>query len=262
MGELLEYEVEVDGHSHRVWEKGEGRPFGYLAGVGGLTAWTPFLERMAETRRVIVPSLPGFPGAEAFRHLDSHLDWLLATEALLLEAGLADGDLMGVSVGGALAADVAAVWPDMFGRAILLAPFGLYDAANPTADVWAQRPGSTSALLCQDPARYDGPRQRPDGVDETEWEIVQSRAMEAAARLLWPVGDTRLERRLARLRADTLLLWGSEDKVVPFSYAERFAAAIDGETIIDTIPGAGHLADIDRPDAVAARINAFLDGSG
>lgn len=258
MAELLEYTVEVDGHDYRVWEKGEGKPFGYLAGIGGLTAWPPFLERMAETRRVIAPSLPGFPGATAFRHLDGHLDWLVTTEALLLEAGLADGDLMGVSVGGALAADVAAVWPEMFGRLVLLAPFGLYDAAEPTADVWAQPPGTTSALLCAAPARYDELRGRPDGVDDTEWEIVQNRAMEAAARLLWPLGDTRLERRLGRIRADTLLLWGAEDKVIPFSYAARMAAAIDGATEIDTVAAAGHLADLDQPHAVADRVLRFL----
>ena len=259
MADLLEYTVDVDGHAYRVWEKGEGKPFGYLAGIGGLTAWTPFLERMAQTRRVIAPSLPGFPGAESFRHLDGHLDWLVTVEALLLEAGLADGDLMGVSVGGALAADIAAVWPEMFGRVVLSAPFGLYDEAEPTADVWAQRPGTTSALLCAEPARYDELRQCPEDVDGVEWEIVQNRAMEAAARLLWPVGDTRLERRLSRLRADTLLLWGSEDKVIPFSYAARFAAAIDGDVETDTIAGAGHLADLDQPDAVAARVNRFLD---
>lgn len=258
MSELVEYTVEVDGHSYRVWEKGEGPPFGYLAGIGGLTAWTPFLDRMAEQRRVIVPSLPGFPGAEAFRHLDNHLDWLVTVEALLLEAGITDCDLMGISVGGALAADIAAVWPEMFAKLVLLAPFGLYDADAPTADVWAQRPGATSALLCADPANYDSLRRRPDGIDEVEWEIVQNRAMEAAARLLWPVGDTRLERRLGRVRADTLLLWGAEDKVVPRSYADRIAAQIDGETGIDTIAGAGHLADLDRPDAVAARVLAFL----
>lgn len=258
MSEPVEYTVEVDGHDYRVWEKGEGRPFGYLAGIGGLTAWTPFLDRMAERRRVIVPSLPGFPGAQAFRHLDSHLDWLVTVEALLLEAGITDCDLMGVSVGGTLAADIAAVWPEMFSRLVLLAPLGLYDPEDPTADVWAQRPGTTGTLLCADPANYDTPRQRPDGVDDVEWEIVQNRAMEAAARLLWPVGDTRLARRLGRVRADTLLLWGTEDKVLPFSYAARFADAIDGNTQVDSIGGAGHLADLDQPEAVAARVLEFL----
>lgn len=258
MAGVEEYTVEVEGHGHRVWEKGEGRPLGYLAGFGGLTAWPPFLDRLAERRRVIAPSLPGFPGAPEFRHLDSHLDWLVTIEALLLEAGLTDCDLMGVSVGGALAADVAAVWPDMFGKLVLLAPLGLYDEAEPTANVWAQRPGAASAVLCADPARYDDLRQRPDAVDEVEWEIVQNRAMEAAARLLWPLGDTRLARRLNRVRADTLLIWGEEDRVVPKSYAARFAAAIDGATRTEFIAEAGHLADLDQPDAVAARVLAFL----
>ena len=56
------------------------------------------------------------------------------------------------------------------------------------------------------------------------------RALEAAARLLWPIGDRGLAKRLHRITAPTLLLWGSEDRIVPASYAKRFAAGIAGRT--------------------------------
>lgn len=250
--------VDVAGHACRVWDKGSGSTVGYLAGFGGLPAWTPFLDRLSERHRVIVPSLPGQPGAPAFRNLDSHLDWLVATQELLAAAGLAGADLIGVSVGGALAADVAAVWPDMVRRLVLVAPFGMFDPADPVTDVWAQRPGTAPGVLCDDPAIYTQLWERPEGEDPTEWEIITTRAMEAAARLLWPVGDTRLARRLHRVRQDTLLLWGENDRVVPLSYARRFADAIAGTATIETIAGAGHLADLDQPDAVADRVTAFL----
>ena len=78
MGAPKERSVEVNGHACRVWEKGEGRPLGYLAGIVGLPRWTPFLDRLAQGRRVIAPSLPGMPGAKGHRELDGIYDWTVA----------------------------------------------------------------------------------------------------------------------------------------------------------------------------------------
>src|SRR5665213_2950666 len=90
MDGIAENYVEVNGLPCRVWEKGEGKKLFYLAGVAGLPRWTRFLDRLAETRRVVAPSLPGYPGAEGHDLLDSHLDWIVAALDLLAAAG-ADG---------------------------------------------------------------------------------------------------------------------------------------------------------------------------
>ena len=86
-----------------------------------------------------------------------------------------------------------------------------------------------------------------------EWQIGQVRAQEAAARLLWPTGDRGLAKRLHRITAPTLLLWGSDDRIVPASYAKRFADGIAGPTEIRSIPNAGHRVDLDAPDEAAER---------
>ena len=80
------------------------------------------------------------------------------------------------------------------------------------------------------------------------------RASEAAARIFWPLGNTKLEKRLPLISAPTLLLWGAEDRIMPRSYADRFARGIAGRSEIRVIPGAGHLAELDKPDEVAAAI--------
>ena len=89
--------VEVNGFPCRVWSKGSGPKVGFLAGLGGLPRWLPFLDRLAATRTVIAPSLPGYPGAVGHAELDSHLDWVLAVRQLIDKTGLAGADLIGAS---------------------------------------------------------------------------------------------------------------------------------------------------------------------
>jgi pimeloyl-ACP methyl ester carboxylesterase len=84
------------------------------------------------------------------------------------------------------------------------------------------------------------------------------RASEAAARAFWPLGNTRLEKRLGLIAAPTLILWGDRDAVLPPSYAKKFAAGINGSTRVETVAEAGHLAYLDQPDAVARAVLAHF----
>jgi pimeloyl-ACP methyl ester carboxylesterase len=247
--------VEINGFPCRVWRKGEGPKLGFLAGFGGLPRWIPFLDVLARERSVIVPSLPGFPGGDrGHTVLDSHLDWLLAVRRLLPAAGLDGADLAGGSVGGSFAAEMAAIWPTSVRRLALIAPWGLFDEKLPATDPWAQRAPELPALLCANPERWNALKAEPEGANSPEWPIEQTRASEAAARVFWPLGNTRLEKRLPLIAAPTMLIWGAEDRIMPRGYGDRLAAAIPGQTEIVTIPGAGHLAELDKPDEVAAAI--------
>ena len=251
--------IDINGFPTRVWRKGSGPRIGFLAGYGGLPKWIPFLERLAQTRSVIVPSLPGFPGGDRGHNvLDSHLDWLLAVRDLIDKADLAGGDLIGSSVGGSFAAEVAAIWPDKVKRLALIAPFGLFDARQPAADPWAQKQDDIPALLTHTPEIYRALKQMPSGANSIEWPIEQTRAAEAAARIFWPLGNTRLERRLPLIKAPTLILWGAEDRLLPPSFAAVVARAIGDHAEMELIAGAGHLAELDKPDEVAAAIQRFM----
>jgi len=249
--------VDVNGEPCRVWRKGGGPKLGFLAGVGGLPRWTAFLDRLAEKRTVIAPSLPGFPGALGHGKLDSHLDWMLALRQLLDKSGLSGADLAGSTVGGGLAADVAAIWPASVRRLVLIAPWGLFDAQEPMTDPWAQRASEVPGLLCADPAKWTEFKTAPPGANSVEWPIEQVRANEAAARIYWPLGDTHLARRLPLIQAPTLLVWGERDRILPPTYAVRFANGIAGKSEIRIVPDAGHLAELDRPDEVAAAALAW-----
>jgi pimeloyl-ACP methyl ester carboxylesterase len=246
--------VEVNGFPCRVWSKGQGRKVGFLAGLGGLPRWLPFLDELAKTRTVIVPSLPGYPGATGHTVLDTHIDWILAVRQLLDKAGLAGADLVGASVGGSFAAEMAAIFPASLGKLALIAPFGLFDEADPAADPWAQRRDAVAGLMCTDPRKWDEMVAPPEGANSVEWPIEMVRAAEAAARAFWPLGNTRLDKRLGLISAPTLILWGDKDRVLPPGYAKIFAHAIVGQTRIEIVAGAGHLVYLDRPDAVAKAV--------
>ena len=249
--------VTAAGVACRVWEQGAGQPVTFLPGIGGLPRWSDFLDALARGRRVIAPSLPGFPGSAALPELDDQLDWLLATHDLLRAAGGAGCDLVAVSVGAALAADVAAVWPDAVRRLVLVSPLGLFDAADPSADIFAQPAGELDALLCRDAGHFDAHVALPDGADRVEWTVQQVRAQEAAARLLWPVGDTRLARRLHRVTQPVLLVFGEDDRVLPASYRQRFQQALP-RARLEVVAGAGHLVDLDAPQLLAHLVEEFL----
>ena len=251
--------VDLNGHACRVWKKGSGAKLGFLAGFGGLPRWIPFLERLAEQREVIVPSLPGFPGATGHTLLDNHLDWLVAVRELLRKSGLEGADLAGSSVGGSFVLEMAALWPASVKNVAVIAPFGLYDLKEPPADVWAQKGDNVPGLLCVNEDTYKDMKAVPPGANSVEWPIEQVRASEAAARVFWPLGNTKLHKRLPMIEAPTLILWGEQDRVMPRSYADWIKRSIKGKSEIRLVKDAGHLAELDQPDAVA---RAILDWTG
>ena len=129
--------VTVAGHPCRVLEAGAGAPVVYFAGIGGLPKWSPFLDSLSVTHRVIAPSLPGFPGAPEFRHLDDYHEWVVAALELLEALRVAPVDLVASSVTAPLAAEVTGIARERVRRLVLIAPFGMYEDADPTTDIWS-----------------------------------------------------------------------------------------------------------------------------
>ena len=249
------------GGTCRVWEKGAGEPLAIFGGGPGYQRWSPFLEKLSQQRRVVLISQPGYPGSNPGHHeLDETADWISMTLDLLEAAGVRGADVMGESVGGMLAAEAAAFSDTHVRKLILAGSMGLYDPEEPVVNPFALRPdevpGMASSNLEAFATAYAPPADDEDA--QAEFELIAYRAIESAARLMWPFGDRGLAKRLHRITCPTLLLWGSEDKIVPAGYAKRFADGISGPTEIRSIEGAGHTVTVDAPDAAAEAVLSFL----
>ena len=255
-----ERSLACNGTEVRVWEQGDGKPVVFLAGFGGLTKWIPFLDRLAESRRVIVPSLPGFPGAEGHDRLDDLLDWTAATLEILEGATDDPFGLIASSVSAPLALEAAAMQRQRITKLVLIGPFGIHNERPGAIDLWAQRPGPKSypPLMCARPERFAELWAKPDDVDEIEWQVMEARAREAAARYLWPLNDTGISKRAYRINQSMLLVRGTEDKLVPRACLEKLKAAATGESVIHEVANAGHLVELDQPEVLTGLINQFL----
>ena len=94
-----------------------------------------------------------------------------------------------------------------------------------------------------------------------EFYIRNARQLGTAGKLLFPIPNRRLSKRLYRLTAPTLLVWGESDKLIPPVYAERWIELVPTADLV-TVAHAGHMAPIEQPDQVAAAIEKHVNGAG
>ena len=247
----------------RVREAGAGAPLVFLHGAGGLLPEEPLLDALARRFHVFAPLWPGFgpePGEEL---LEDMLDFTLHGLDVIEALGLEQPHLVGHSMGGMIAAELACVNNAAFAKLALLAPVGLWLDAHPIPDLFATPPWELPGLLFADPAA--GQKRLLAGLDFsndaalTRFMVDNARRLGSAGKILFPIPNRRLSKRLYRLRAETLLVWGREDKLVPPVYAARWQELIPGARLA-WIEHAGHMLPVEQPAAAAEAIGKFLAG--
>jgi pimeloyl-ACP methyl ester carboxylesterase len=246
----------------RVLSAGEGEPVVFLHDVGGLF-WDPLLDGLAQRYRVIAPQHLGSGLSQGVEHLEDILDLVLYYCELFDVLELPAASLIGHSFGGMVAAEIAAINPERVAKLVLMAPIGLWLDDYPIPDISTITPSQLPGMLLADP---DGPAAsmlpRPDPGDP-EALLQASMAMASILQFTWPFPDKGLRRRLYRVKADTLLLWGRQDHLVDPAYGEAFSSAINGARL-ELIDGAGHLPQVEQASQVLSLVTGFLveDGAG
>ena len=244
----------------RVITGGTGAPLLFLHGAGGVTADDPLLKRLAGRHTVYAPLLPGYGDSDECAELRDMLDITLHYWDVVEALGLKNPVIAGHSMGGMIAAEMAAIAPHDVTRLALIAPAGLWLDDHPIADIFAMLPFEMPALLFHDPAA--GAAAMTAGLDIDDPKFLQTylvanaRQLGMAGRILFPIPDRGLAQRLYRIRAKTVLVWGDSDRLIPPVYARAFQKGIAGATLV-SIPEAGHMVVSEKPEAVAAAIEAL-----
>lgn len=243
---------------------GQGKPLLYLHSAGGFY-WDDFLEELSNHYKVHVPYFPGTaPGRpNDIDQLDNLWDAVIAYEDLLDGLGLKKVKLMGHSFGGMLAAELATQRPQAVEKLVLIAPIGLWreDAPYTCASWCALSTDEIMEVLFHDPQHPRVQRRMtpPDGKDEAAlWAVNFIWTLGCTAKLIWPIPDKGLKKRIHRISAPTLIAWGDDDRLIPPVYAEEFHKAIANSQIL-RLPACGHEPPLEQCEQLLERTRAFFE---
>lgn len=235
---------------------GTGEPVLYLHGIGAAPGyWNAVHEGLSRRFDLIAADHPGFGYSDVMDDLD-HVDDLVYHYLDLLDRlGLRQNvHLVGVSFGGWLAAELAVHSPDRFASLVLAAPVGLRIPGHLATDIFLMTPKQRAQALFHDPAKVPA----ADPADAVA-AFQTYKDLTGLARFGWVpfLSDPKLERRLCRVTARTLVLAAEHDAVVPPAITDRYAAAIDGAEL-RVLPGTGHALDAEAPEAFASAVIEFI----
>ena len=255
-----EQTIEVDGSAVQVVKGGSGDPLLILHEELGHPGWMNYHEALSQSFDLTVPSHPGF-GGSAF------VDWIMNMRDLagwyltaLDDMGIQKTNLLGFSLGGWLAAELATMDPNRFNKLVLVNPMGIKPPSGEIFDMFlvvAKEFLEESILDPENTAEFESicpAEPTPEQVEN--WEV----AREQACRLTWrPYMHYRaLPHLLRRLKTlPTQIIWGRENPIVPISAAQVYHESIPGSELA-IIDNCGHRPEIERPDEFVDLVKGFL----
>ena len=237
-------------------DAGEGRPVLVLHGGGGPATVAGIAAHVSAYARAITPTHPGWNGTQRPDRL-STIPGLAETYLRLLDAeGLRDVVLVGSSIGGWLAAELAvADEEDRIGALVLIDAVGVEVQGEPIRDFFA-----LDAREIADYTFHDADRFYVDPATIPAEQAARQRENIATLQILAGdpyMHDPGLSRRLGRIAVPALVIWGEDDRIVTPAYGEALAADIPGARFT-AIAAAGHLPQLEQPTAVFDALDGFL----
>jgi pimeloyl-ACP methyl ester carboxylesterase len=235
--------------------RGTGHPFVLLHGGAGPQSVTGFADQLAEVgpARVITPVHPGFAGTPRPAALSSIASLARLYATLLDELGLADVTVVGNSIGGWIAAEMALAGSARISGVVLVDACGIEVPGHPVADFFSLTLDQVAELSYHDPG--------PFRIDPAAMSAEQRAAMAGNRGALAVYGGTAmadpgLRARLGQVSVPTLVVWGDSDRIVDPDYGRAYAAAIPGAQF-RLLPATGHVPQIETPDQLLGAIRDF-----
>jgi pimeloyl-ACP methyl ester carboxylesterase len=248
----------IAGCSVSVRRGGAGQRLLFLHGASGAGRWLPFMEALSRDFEVIVPEHPGFGSSETPGWLDNigdlacfYLDFIEALE-------LKQVHLVGTSLGGWVAAELAVRNQSSLRTLTLVAPAGIHVAGVQKGDIflWSRQELARNLFYNQELAEAML-REEPS---QEELDIQMKNRL-TMAKLAWQprLHNPHLAKWLHRITVPTLIVWGAEDKLIPAQYGPAFQGLIPNARL-EVLPQCGHLPQVEKMTEFVGGVTRFLQG--
>ena len=232
----------------------------YLHGAGGNRGWQPFLEEMSKSNTVYAPSQPGFNGTPRPDWVSTIADMAHFAQKVARQLGLGRYALVGHSMGGWVAAEIAAMSPESLSGLVLIDAVGIRPQKSDITEIFMVSSETRAGYRFYDPAQVPN-------LEELNREMTPEEALvdfsnrEMASRLLWRpyMHNPSLPHYLADVATPTLVVWGRQDAIVPLECGELFHRAL-GNSKLQVIDNCGHSPQIEKPVEFHQGVSEFLSG--
>ena len=241
-----------------LFEAGQGPPVLFLHGAGGFAERQPFVIPLSAKRRLLAPSHPGFGKSSLPDWLDSIDDIAHLYLELMDALGLDKLDIVGCSIGGWIAAEIATKVPERVRKLVMVGPVGVKVGSADKLDIpdiFAMPQADVNKLVYHDPSKAPDLGKMPD--DEL---AILFRNRETTALLVWEpwMHNPKLKHRLHRVTAPALFIRGVSDGLVSAEYLKTYAGLLPNARTL-TIPAAGHAPHLEQAEAFVAAVREFLE---
>ncbi len=240
---------------------GSGPPLVYLHPAAG-PIWDAFVEGLCERHTVYAPHHPGTgeTARDSIYAVESLWDLVLIYDEIMDALDLSSVPVVGTSFGGMMALELAAHRPDRVSKLVVLDPIGLWREDAPVAQYMLMPPEKLAATLYKhlDSDPVQAALHMP--ADSKEVAVITADlvwALGATGKFIWPIPDKGLKKRLHRVKALTLIVWGEDDALISSVYAQEFAERI-ANSRVEIIKDCGHVPQVERLDLVKPLVAEFL----
>ncbi len=253
MSKFVRAEFTVNGVKTVVHTAGKGQPLVLFHGAGTVDGFE-FAGAWADRFRVVVPYHPGFGESGDDPTFTEMQDYVMHYLDLFDLLGIETLSLVGLSMGGYMAAKFASQQSHRVQKLAMIAPYGLHVPEHPTIDIIATPPDKLVSMLV---SNFDTLKRSLPEKPDAEFIATRVREAESFARMFAEhPSDLKLPRHLHRVKMPTLIVWGDEDKLIPVEQAPYWRKLVPNAEVM-IVKGAGHLVQRDKPEVVEA-IGKFL----
>jgi pimeloyl-ACP methyl ester carboxylesterase len=250
--------VDVDGCRINLRRGGSGQPLLFLHGASGVPAILPFMEKLAQRFEVLVPEHPGYGLSDEPEWLDNIHDVAYFYLDFLKSLNLPKTILIGSSLGGWIAMEMAVRDTSRIKSLVLVSPAGIRAPGVQPADTFLMSPEELARQLFHDPklaaARLAEP-VTPESID------LSLKNRHTTARLAWEprFHDPHLSKWLHRIDIPAQIIWGDEDRILPVAFLDTLRKLLPAAQIA-VMQDAGHLPHVEKPQEFCDLVVRFARG--